>query len=65
MSDMQVTCPNCGSVINLSNMQYANIVTQVRDKEFQKMVDSQVETRLAAEIAKITAVSSRDEISKR
>lgn len=59
MSDMQVICPNCGSIINLSNMQYANIVTQVRDKEFQKMVDSQVESRLAAEVAKLAAENEK------
>lgn len=55
MSDMQITCPNCGGTINLSETQYANIAAQVRDKEFQRLLDEQSSYRVEAEVNKAKA----------
>ncbi|GAB3393348.1 DUF2130 domain-containing protein [Humibacter soli] len=49
----QIKCPHCGAVFTMGEAQYANIVAQVRTKEF----DQELHTRLAeAEKAKQTEI---------
>lgn len=38
-NDLQVSCPSCGSVISLTETQYAAIAAQVRDREFEESVE--------------------------
>ncbi len=35
----QIKCPKCGEVFTIDENSYANIVNQVRDQEFQRLVD--------------------------
>lgn len=39
----EIRCPNCGEVFQVDESGYAQIVRQVRDKEFQKELNSRVE----------------------
>lgn len=39
----EIRCPNCGEVFPVDESGYAQIVRQVRDKEFQKELNSRVE----------------------
>ncbi len=49
----EIKCPNCGEVFSVDETDYANIVKQVRDSEFEKELG---EHRLAFETAKSNAV---------
>ena len=39
----EIRCPNCGEVFQVDESGYAQIVQQVRDKEFQKELNSRIE----------------------
>ena len=39
----EIRCPNCGEVFQVDESGYAQIVRQVRDKEFQKELNSRIE----------------------
>ena len=43
MSTQEIKCPGCGKVFTIDESSYADIVKQVRDKEF----DQQLHERLA------------------
>ena len=43
----KITCPNCGSLIDLDNNDYATIVNQVRSEEFKQDV-KEAEERIKA-----------------
>lgn len=64
MDRFQVTCPSCGNVINLSENQYVNIAAQVRDKEFQHMVDDQVALRVDAAVSEERLKADRERMEQ-
>ena len=35
----QIKCPHCGEVFTIDESGYAAIVSQIRDKEFEKLVE--------------------------
>ena len=68
----EIRCPNCGEVIQVDESDYAQIVQQVRDKEFEKELSRRAQelenarqaelqvARLEQEQAHQTAVSRKD-----
>lgn len=57
MTTHEITCPHCHKAFSLDNAGYADIVKQVRDKEFSRQLHEKLEAaaqeeRLAAERAK-------------
>lgn len=40
----EIRCPNCGEVFQVDASNYAQILKQVRDKEFDKEIDERVES---------------------
>jgi len=36
----EIKCPKCGTIFQISEMDYASIVKQIRDKEFEKEINS-------------------------
>ena len=68
----EIRCPNCGEVIQVDESDYAQIVQQVRDKEFEKELARRTQemessrqaalqvARLEQEKALHTAVSKKD-----
>lgn len=57
MATHDITCPHCHKSFSLDNAGYADIVKQVRDKEFARQVQEKLEAaareeQLAAERAK-------------
>ncbi len=64
----EIQCPHCGKSFTVDESQYANIVKQVRDKEFEKelaerlhLVEQKNASALDATVAK-TREESRDEL---
>lgn len=43
MSEHQIQCPHCGQSYQLQDMEYAEIVKQVRDDMFAKEVSDQIQ----------------------
>ena len=56
---LQVSCPSCGNVVDLTETQYANIAAQVRDREFTKAV--QARSQEMVESALVRAEADRRE----
>lgn len=60
----EIKCPNCGEVFQVDESGYAQIVQQVRDREFQKELERQTEQALS--IARLEQEkASQDALSKK
>ena len=51
----EITCPHCGKVFTIDEVGYADIVKQVRDREFDKALHERLDL---AEREKQAAISS-------
>ena len=53
----EIKCPNCGTVFQIDEMDYQNVVKQIRDQEFEKEISERekqykIEKESAVELAK-------------
>ena len=53
----EIKCPNCGTVFQIDEMDYQNVVKQIRDQEFEKEIferekQYKIEKESAVELAK-------------
>ena len=62
----EIKCPKCGTVFQISEMDYASIVKQIRDKEFEKEINSrEIQYKTDKENAVMFAEAHiREELSK-
>ena len=51
----EIRCPHCGEVFQVDESEYAQIVRQVRDSEFEKEIASRVELMRAARESEVAA----------
>ena len=60
----EIKCPKCHEVFKVDEVDYANIVTQIKDKEFEKELNRRQELLLANKENEITAKLSKLEAEK-
>lgn len=68
----EIKCPKCGTVFQVDESGYADIVRQVRDEEFNRevreregLIEEKLSARLAAELAKKDTVIEKMEVEAR
>lgn len=57
----EIKCPNCGEVIQVDESDYAQIVQQVRDKEFEKELDRRAQEMKQARDAELRLIEMKQE----
>ena len=57
----EIRCPHCGEVFQVDESEYAQIVRQVRDSEFEKEIASRVELMRAARESEVAAAVAQAE----
>ena len=60
----EVKCPNCGTVFKVDSSEYASLLLQIRDEEFEKSVDKAVKDAVESATALVEKESERALLEK-